>query len=406
MKLAPDLHLTYCTNIHPGESWPEVRANLEQYVLDVRRRVAPSKQFGLGLRLSAQAAKELAEPEELSRFRDFLSQNGLYVFTINGFPYGTFHRARVKEDVYLPDWREDLRVLYTDRLAWLLAQLLPDDSSEPRLSGSISTVPGAFKARVASESDAAEIAERLLRHAVTLHRIREETGKTITLALEPEPCCYLETVSEAVAFFERYLFCSEAIAMFCKATGLRRGDGESFLHSHLGVCFDACHSAVEFEEPSAALSTLASAGIRIMKIQISAGLHVDAPDDPEVRRALARFAEGVYLHQVIEQRSGELVRYIDLPDALGAGPPGVMRRWRIHFHVPIFREKLGAFRSTQPELRRLLAELRRASPTQHLEIETYTWDVLPEELRSEGIVEAVAREITWTLEELGSRGAM
>src|SRR5439155_1022530 len=212
-------HLTYCTNIHPGETWAEVRANLERYVLAVRREVAPDRRFGVGLRLSAQAAATLAEPAELEAFRGFLATHGLYVFTINGFPYGVFHGARVKEEVYRPAWTDEARLVYTDRLAELLAVLLPD---EPDLDGSVSTVPGAFKARVAGDADAARMAELLLRHAATLARVRERTGKIVCLALEPEPCCHLETVAETVAFFERHLFSRAAAERLA-----RRASGES-----------------------------------------------------------------------------------------------------------------------------------------------------------------------------------
>ena len=53
----PDLgHLTYCTNIHAGGDWPEVRDALARTSL-VRRQVAPDRPFGVGLRLSAVAPR-------------------------------------------------------------------------------------------------------------------------------------------------------------------------------------------------------------------------------------------------------------------------------------------------------------------------------------------------------------
>jgi sugar phosphate isomerase/epimerase len=393
-------HLTYCTNIHAGETWPEVRANLERYVLAVRDRVAADRPFGVGLRLSAEAAETLARPEELAAFREFLARHRLYVFTINGFPYGVFHGRRVKEDVYLPDWLEDARLGYTDRLAALLADLLPD---EPGLEGSVSTVPGAYKARVRDAGDAARMAARMLRHAATLHGLRERTGKLVTLALEPEPTCHLETVDETVRFFEAHLLGPEAVAGFAGRTGLGRGAAEDALRRHLTVCFDACHMAVEFEEPEAALRALRSAGIRVGKIQVSAGLRVPVdPADPGLRAALEPFAEGVYLHQVVERRNGRLTRFPDLPDALATldGGGDGTREWRIHFHVPLFREDLGRFASTQGYLRQILDLLRREAHSPHLEVETYTWDVLPAEHRREDIVVAVARELRWVLDRL------
>jgi sugar phosphate isomerase/epimerase len=389
-------HLTYCTNIHPGETWAEVRANLERYVLAVRARVAPDQRFGVGLRLSAEAAETLARPTELAAFREFLDAHGLYVFTINGFPFGVFHGTRVKEDVYLPDWLDDARLVYTDRLAELLADLLP---AEPDVEGSVSTVPGAFRARVTGEADVARMSERLVRHAVTLHRLHERIGKVITLALEPEPCCHLETISETVRFFEDHLFASPAVSVFARLTGLGRGESETALRRHLSVCFDACHMAVEFEDPAAALRMLRASGIRIGKIQISTGLRVRVdPRDRALLGALRPFAEGVYLHQVVEQRGDRLVRFLDLPQALDTlDADAEPREWRIHFHVPLFRRELGRFTNTQDYLMNVLGLLRRDAYTGHLEVETYTWDVLPPEYRREDIVTAVARELEWVV---------
>jgi sugar phosphate isomerase/epimerase len=400
MRLAgSDHHLTYCTNIHPGEAWSEVRANLERYVVAAKARVAPDQPFGVGLRLSAGAADELAKPGEKEAFLDFLKRQGLYVFTINGFPYGTFHGTRVKEDVYRPDWLEPPRLAYTDRLAGLLADLLPE---EPGLEGSVSTVPGAFKARVAGETEAGRMADLMIRHVVTLSRLFEKTGKVISLALEPEPWCHLETVDGTLAFFERHLFTASALARLAALTGLSRSASEELLRRHLGVCFDACHMAVEFEPPGEALARLRAAGIRVIKIQVSAGLKVlFAGHEPDRLAALRPFAEGVYLHQVVESRGGRLTRYLDLPEALqAAGDSGEPREWRIHFHVPLFRERLGMFVNTQDYLRTLLDIVRREGVTQHLEVETYTWDVLPDEYRREDIVTAIVRELLWVQERM------
>jgi sugar phosphate isomerase/epimerase len=395
-------HLTYCTNIHPGETWAEVRANLQRHVRAVKASVAPSQPFGVGLRLSAVAASTLAQPAELEAFSEFLRASGLYVFTINGFPYGPFHGTRVKEEVYLPDWLDEERLRYTDGLADLLAALLPDESG---LEGTVSTVPGAYKARVRGGADAARMAELMVRHAAGLHRLRERTGKTVSLALEPEPCCHMETVDETVRFFETHLFASSAVSAFSRLTGLGRGESEAALRRYLGVCFDACHMAVEFEDAAAGLAALRRAGIRVGKVQVSAGLRLRMdPGDRALVDALRPFAEGVYLHQVVERRDGRLVRYLDLPEALeaaardGGGP----REWRIHFHVPLFREELGRFASTQDYLRDVLHLLRREAHSPHLEVETYTWDVLPQEYRREDIAVAVARELRWVLGELAA----
>jgi sugar phosphate isomerase/epimerase len=404
LRIPGDVHLGYCTNIHAGESWAEVRANVATHVAEVGRRLraegalAPAAPFGVGLRLGAQAARELSAPAALDDFRALLAEHRLYVFTINGFPYGRFHGAPVKERVYLPDWLDDERLAYTDGLARLAAALLPDDVAE----ASVSTVPGAFRPRVRGEDDARAIAARLGRHAATLHALHESTGKLVTLGLEPEPRCFLETAAEAAAFFERFVFAAPV-------PGHDARTSERILRRHIGVCFDACHMAVEYDAPAEALAAFAAAGVAITKIQISAGLDVQL-ETPADLAALDRFAaDEVYLHQVVERgpdgRAGE--RWLDLPEAMAAarGAPGSAwtraREWRIHYHVPLHRERYGRLRSTQRDLAELLRLVRHEPPTRHLEVETYTWDVLPPEHRAADVESEIVRELRWVKEELG-----
>jgi sugar phosphate isomerase/epimerase len=391
-------HLTYCTNIHPGETWPEVRANLERYLVPVRERVSPGRPFGVGLRLSAESAGALGAPEMLDELRDFLRAHDLYVFTINGFPYGPFHGRPVKEQVYLPDWLDPERLAYTDRLADILVALLPEG-----VEGTISTVPGAFAPRIHGDADQARMAQAMLAHVAHLTRLRAATGRRVALALEPEPCCFLETIAETVDFFTRHLLSPKAVATVSAATGLASAAAETAIREHLGVCLDTCHMAVEFEDPREVLDALGAAGIRVAKVQVTAGLRVMLrDDDPETLAALAAFADDVYLHQVVERRGdGTLARHLDLPQALaaarrGAGP----REWRVHFHVPVFRERYGLFEGTQAYVAELLRLVRDRSACDQFEVETYTWDVLPEEFRREGIVAAIARELTWAEERL------
>lgn len=362
-------HLTYCTNIHAGDSWREVLGHVERHVVAVKQRVAPDAPFGVGLRLSARAAGELADGDQLAGFQRLLAASGLYVFTINGFPYGPFHGEPVKAAVYRPDWTEPERVAYTNLLADLLVQLLPDG-----VDGSISTVPGCFRPRV-GDGTAAAIASNLARSAEHLAELELRTGKRIVLALEPEPHCAIETLAEAAAFFAEHVDA----------------------RSHLGVCLDACHAAVEFEDVAGAIDALRGAGVAIAKLQLSAGLAV-APIGADERAALRRYADDVYLHQVVARRGGTLVRYVDLPEALA--DPAAADEWRVHCHVPIFRRDLGRFASTQAFLAELLALHRAAPIAPHLEVETYTWDVLPAELRDEPIADAIARELRWVLDRL------
>ena len=272
----------------------------------------------------------------------------------------------MKEGVYRPDWLEPERRWYTERLADLLAQLLP-----PGIAGSISTAPGCWHGRLHRDAEV-EIAENLRRTAASLAELEARTGKHVVLAIEPEPTCLMATTDDAVAFFGRHL--------------------ED--RTHLGVCLDACHAAVAFEDAAAAIAKLDAARIPIAKVQLSSGLRAMRADAP-ARALLARFADDVYLHQV-NTAAGR--GWPDLPQALAHEPDE--GEWRIHFHVPIFRDAFGPFASTQPFLAELLAAHRRQEISPHLEVETYTWDVLPAEYRAEPIEDAIARELRWVLERI------
>lgn len=391
------VHLTYCTNIHPGESWSEIRWNIETYVLAVKERVAPTKAFGVGLRLSATAADELKTPENLKEFQAFLSANNLYIFTINGFPHGKFHGTHVKEKVYLPDWRDEERLRYTKVLADILAALLPLD---PTLTGSISTVPGAFKPEVHRLAEIEQMTELFLEAAIYFAELKAKTGKTISLALEPEPCCFLETVDETIAFFRDHLFSSSSVQQVASQIGMPISQAKVALQRHLGVCLDLCHAAVEYEEASSCIEALRNAGIYINKMQISAGLRLPVVS-PEKVQALRQFDDHVYLHQVVERTGSTLVRYFDLGKAMRAFKHSDgAREWRIHFHVPIFLADLGAFHSTQGFIREVL-EIHRTQPVSpHLEVETYTWGVTPPQYQNGEVVHAICRELEWVQGQL------
>lgn len=388
-------HLTYCTNIHPGESWDAVFENVRTHVLAVKALLGTSDPFGVGLRLSAEAARRLREPAELERFRDFLAANGLYVFTLNGFPYGPFHGTSVKAAVYQPDWTAAERGRYTSELSALLAALLPAGAS-----GSISTVPGGFKRDVQSRAQVEQMVRELLSRVLELHAVLEQSGREITLALEPEPCCFLETTSETVEFFERELLSRSAREWLAQSARVDLPRAEQILRRHLGVCLDTCHAAIEFEDPDDALDRLLGAGLRIAKLQLSAGLRL--PElGPDRLEALRAYDEPVYLHQVVARSaSGELSRFEDLPLALASPRARAADEWRVHFHVPLYRDRLGPFTNTQAFLARVLERQRQAPVSSELEVETYTWDVLPPEQRTGGVDASIARELGWVLERL------
>jgi hypothetical protein len=389
--------LTYCTNIHPGETWDEISGNLRRYLPSIKRRVSGDAPFGIGLRLSAVAAQALRQPEAMLQFSSFMADEGLYVATINGFPYGPFHGARVKEGVYLPDWRDEGRLDYSNLLADLFAQWLVQAG---RSVGSISTVPGAFKPNAATEADVERIVEMLIRHAAHLVAIERATGCRIVLALEPEPCCFLETIEETVRFFSGHLHSSAAAARLAELAGLDRAAAGRALRDHLGVCLDLCHAAVEFEAAADCIDALESEGIAIAKIQVTAGLRVDRVSAASAE-ALRAFDDAVYLHQVVERRGGALIRYSDLGEALAStGWRDGGSEWRIHFHVPVFIDRLEGFTSTQAFVREVLHLQRQRPRSAQLEVETYTWSVLPAQYRDLPLEEAIARELTWVQGEL------
>ena len=394
-QLSGNVHLTYCTNIHAGQSWQDIRASLDEYVPAIKSTVAQSQPMGIGLRLSGEAAAVARQPEALASFRDQLSALGAYVFTINAFPFGPFHGVRVKEDVYLPDWRDRERVAFTANSAAVLAGILPDG-----IEGSISTVPGAFKPNGRSSEAVAAMARNLMMAVADLVDLKRRTGKHIALALEPEPCCFLETTDESIAFFEGALLKPETLDMLGGITGVGRSEAEILLRRHLGICYDVCHGSVEYEDTVAALDRLLAAGIAIPKIQLSAAMRIPAMTK-DLIDAVMRYNDGVYLHQSIVRSGDNLSRHVDLPDAVTAfGAGQADGEWRIHCHVPVFLADLGEISSTRNDLVATLAALRQRTRSSHLEVETYTWDVLPDNIRTGSKSADIAREIAFCRQEL------
>ncbi len=377
----PPLHLTYCLNVHPGESWEENLAAIRDKAMKVRDRVAREGPFGLGLRLSCEAAKTLSRPEMLGQFRRFLDEQDLYVFTINGFPYGRFHGAAVKEAVYRPDWRTPERRDYTILLADILAELVPAD-----VTGSISTVPGSYKLWLRGADDIAAMVANLMEVAAHLAEVQERTGRRICLALEPEPDCHIETTAEAIEFFTGPLAAA--------------AQNREVIRRHVGICFDTAHLAVEFEDLDESLSRLREAEVTVAKIQLSSALRVEA--GAHAGQALRGFCDEVYLHQVkVRGGDGSLRSYADLPQAIEAEAGGEQDEWRVHFHVPLFFDGASPLGSTNSLLDSRFVDAVSQGASEHLEIETYTFDVLPPAIRAGDVTESIAREYQWVLERLG-----
>lgn len=363
--------LTYCTNIHPGESWADVMANLNGHALSVKAAVSANDSFPLGLRIAHQAASEMTA-EDIAAFRRWCDVHDCYLLTINGFPFGTFHNQPVKAKVYEPDWRSRARVDYTKRLADLAVAL-----STRTAPLSISTVPVAYKP-VFSEADWPIVYQHIVEVLQHLQHIHQMTGITIRLAFEPEPCCVLETIDETVDFFAQ-LALPENLTPF------------------VGICFDACHQAVEFEDPAQCLQKLAQADIAIAKVQVSSALRARGDEIS----ALLEFDEPVYLHQAVVRQDDNqpLHRFTDLP-ALSAFLDRAPQpeECRVHFHVPIFIDHLGVCGTTRFFLEQLLPLL---SPDIPLEVETYSFKALPEHLRSGTLEESICRELQWVQTQLG-----
>jgi hypothetical protein len=356
--------LTYCTNIHPGEGWEEVTAGIFANVPGVRDALAAdgdAAPFPLSIWISGRAAAEL-DDRRAEAFLAWCDAERCQVRSINGFPFGAFHGVRVKERAYLPDWRDPERLAYTTRLARLLARWLPAGQT-----GVISTVPLGFKA----SGDWSAARRHVLDAVQAIDRVSQDTGKQIVLALEAEPACMLETSDEVIRFFD-------ALAL---PAGLQR---------HLGICFDCCHHAVEFESPAESLRALFAAGVPVAQAHVTAALRVRGG---ELER-LAPFSEPVYLHQAVARRDdGALLRFADLPLALASGLDGRhIDEWRVHFHVPVFAGTLGDCTTTQPELIEMLGVLPSSVP---LVVETYSFGVLPAELQTATVAESVIRELRW-----------
>lgn len=386
--------LTYCTNIHSAEGWPAVLDNLRRYALELKTRLSPNASFGLGLRLSNDEAEALSREDQLGDFARFLESSGLHVALLNGFPYGWFYGRRLKDQVFAPDWTQPERVEYTIRLIRILSRLLPEG-----IDGGISTCPLSYKPWFASLNDVNWnlIIANLIRVFEVLTELKRSRGQDLHLDIEPEPDGLVENTSEFVTFFDR-LVRTAVPRLREHPFRLEPDQAEFALREHFALCYDLCHSAVEFESAETSLARLKSAGIRIGRVQISSAIKMTLSPDPKARNQMRQQLQGlvdpVYLHQVI----GDSSRFPDLEDSLPYFETAKGSEWRIHYHVPVFLEKYGALSSTQTELRDALGRLVPMG-VKHFEIETYTWGVLPPELKLE-LVDSIEREYRWVLDHL------
>jgi hypothetical protein len=376
------VQLGYCTNVHAGADLEQTRANLDRHARAVKQRVSPRQPLGIGLWLSAAAARALRQGPPLDAFRDWLGEAGLLPYTVNGFPYYDFHQKVVKHQVYLPTWRDPARLEFTLDLVHILDALLP-----PGVEGSISTLPLAWGEPRATAAQLEEHAASLRRVAGELERLEKEKGRLIHLCLEPEPGCVLQRSTDIVRFFEEHLL---------------RAEDEATLRRYLRVCHDVCHAAVMFEGQAEVLARYRRAGIRVGKVQVSSAVRLPLDDTPPAERAaaldqLAGFHEERYLHQTMVRATlgGEPVFYEDLGPALaGADRANLAGEWRVHFHVPIYVDRFGRLEATKDDILECLRETRN-DQVPHFEVETYAWTVLPPELRQVELAAGIADEIHW-----------
>lgn len=360
--------------MHPYADLAGLRAALRSHAAPLREALGWT-QLPVGLWFPANVAEEvLADP---ASFAAELAELGLHPYTVNAFPAGAFHAERVKDEVFRPAWDDPARLAYTLRAAEALAALLPEGAE-----ACLSTHSGAYKGWGAAANDENRIVAGLLAAADGLAALEQRSGRCMLLAIEPEPLSFLETTDEVVDLFTRRLLPAGAAA--------RR---------HLGLCYDACHQAVEFEDPESSWAALSAAGVRIAKVQLSSA--IELPDPARHRERLAPFARDRWFHQVVaEHADGELQRIADLDIALADEKAAGARRWRVHYHVPIFAERLeedGSLLGTRDHLERIL-RLARAEGCP-LEIETYTFDALPEGRRealgAKTLLEGLELEFRW-----------
>ena len=392
MLLPSNQHLSYCSNIHPGETWRETFWALRENIPYIKSKLSPNKSFGIGLRLSNEASIELLSGSAMSEFKSWLKETDAYVFTINGFPYGGFHHTTVKDDVHTPDWTTKERVDYTKRLALILSQLMITNE------GSISTSPLSYKYWY-DEDQFDEVYHKttanILQVADYLQELEVKIGKQINIAIEPEPDGLIENGVEMMDWYRQYLW----------PAALQQGKSKETINQYITVCYDVCHFAVGYENHAYSVAQFRKEGIKIGKVQISAALKLILSieeKDREFQRALLwPFADSTYLHQVIQKNQDDtLTRYPDLPVALPHLHYPEGKEWRIHFHVPVFKEIYHEIHSTQQDILEVL-KLNAENPVSpHLEVETYTWEVLPKEDRLD-MKESICRELLWVMETIG-----
>lgn len=397
MLINDKYHLTYCTNIHPGQDWASTLESLVDYLPVIKKNISKEQPFGIGLRLSNKASEELAMHDNLPQFKRWLIKNGLYVFTMNGFPYGNFHDEVVKDKVHKPDWTTRDRVDYTVRLIEQLAFLLPEG-----ISGGISTSPISYKHWHASAKEKKAVmikgAIHLSEIILKLHRLEESTSKYLHIDIEPEPDGMLENTEDVLIFYNKFLL-PIAKKELIKTLNVSEEKAKNLVLRYCTLCYDICHFSLAYEEPAYTFEKLKNAGIKIGKIQVSAALKAkfNLLHKDKIWESLRQFDEPTYLHQATVNSNAGVKTFNDLAIVLKNKPD--VEELRAHFHVPIFLESFEELYSTQDHILKVIAILREHLISEHLEVETYTWDVLPGYLKKD-LSESIIREMNWLIDKL------
>ncbi|MFM1912627.1 MAG: hypothetical protein RIR51_465 [Bacteroidota bacterium] len=392
--------LGYCSNIHPGEKWDEHFSELKDKLPQIKAKISPEKAFGFGLRIANEASLELEDMEKLSAFKDWLKKEDLYVFTLNGFPYGGFHHVRVKEDVHSPDWRTLDRVNYTKRLINHLAYLIPDDLMEAGISTSPLSYKPWFNNPIELLAATIECTNHLMEVVMYSKIVFEKTGKKIHIDIEPEPDGILGDHHDFIDWYENILLVHGKNYLISK--GFLKEQVEETIRNYVRICFDVCHYGVNFDSPTKSLDEFKEKGIKMGKYQISSAIKIlFNKNDGSEKKSLEPYVDPVYLHQVKAlKRDGSFQNYLDLNLALNEDSPASLEKeWRIHFHVPIFMENYENISSTQAEILETLDYIKYHQEMPIMEIETYTWSILPKEIQT-NIVNSISREINWVIEQL------
>jgi hypothetical protein len=377
------LEIGYCTNVHAGVDLEATQANLSKYAARVKQLVSPNDPMGIGLWLAAPAAQQLLDSNQTTRFRDWLAEQGLVPFTLNGFPYGNFHNEVVKHDVYKPTWHDPDRLQYTKNLATILDAILPAEQT-----GSISTLPIAWGKQSLTAEQWDSTVRQLLELADFLHELQLTTGRTIHVCIEPEPGCALDVAADMIDLFQNRL--------------LPQGSADKILH-HIRVCHDVCHSAVMFESQADVLRQYQELGIQVGKIQVSSAVQVNfaqlaASDRAAAFEQLASFNEPRYLHQTCIREPNQTIQFHqDLSGALETvtDPQSLESTWSVHFHVPIFLESLGLLTTSQHDILECMEACKSMPNLEHFEVETYAWNVLPKHLQQSDLAQGIADELLW-----------